>query len=121
MVALFLGAAVVIAGLVYRLVSIVRARRQRDRQSAGVIKHLQVMGYNATPYGIDVALVLLQEGYNDVEAAMHIAHVVLARDVRAAGDDIDKLTGYVPHGMVLLHVLKEYKDGGAIRPALWEK
>jgi hypothetical protein len=66
-------------------------------------------------------LLALKEGYNDVEAAAHIAHVTLARDVRSAGSDIDKLTGYVPHDMALLEMLKEYKDACAICPALWEK
>jgi hypothetical protein len=78
-----------------------------------VVKHLRVMGYDLTPYGMAVAMASVSSDYNEVEVASHIAHVTLARDVREAGADILKLTGYVPHGMALLEVLKEYKDAGA--------
>jgi hypothetical protein len=112
--------AVPIAFLVYRLVSIGRTRRRRAKESADVVKHLRIMGYDPTPYGIGVALVSLQSGYNEVEVASHIAHVTLARDVRESGDDFVKLIGYRSHGMALLKVLKEYKDARAMHPTQWQ-
>lgn len=78
------------------------------------------MGYDPTPYGIGVALLSLQSGYNHVEVASHIAHVTLARDVREAGNDFVKLIGYRPHGVALLEVLKQYKDAGAMHPTQWQ-
>jgi hypothetical protein len=82
--------------------------------------HLQVMGYDLTPYGAGVALLELESGYNEVETASHIAHTTLALDVKEAGTDILKLAGFLPHGMALLEVLKDYKDHGLMNPTQWQ-
>jgi hypothetical protein len=66
-----------------------------DNPISRVAEHLRVMGYDLTRYGAGVALLQFESGYNEVETASHIAHTTLAFDVREAGDDIDKLLGFV--------------------------
>jgi hypothetical protein len=91
-----------------------------DAALGEVLKHLRIMGYDPTPYGIGVALLSLQSGYNRVEIASHLAHVTLARDVREALGDFVKLISYHTHGMALLEVLKQYKDARAMHPTQWQ-
>lgn len=114
--------------LVVWLLARMRARRRAAPTAgakasddlAAVAKHLKSMGYDLTPYGGGVALAQLASGYNVVEAASHLAHVTLARDVRDAGDNIEKLVAFVPHGMALIEVLTQYKDAGAMHPTQWQ-
>lgn len=91
-----------------------------DDSLSRVEEHLQIMGYDLTPYGAYVALCELVSGYSEVETASHIAHTTLALDVKQAGNDIDKLSRFVPHGMALLEVLKNYKDRGMMRESQWD-
>jgi hypothetical protein len=91
-----------------------------DAALGEVLKHLRIMGYDPTPYGVGVALLSLQSAYNRVEIASHLAHVTLARDLREAGNDIEKLNHYFLHGMALLDVLKQYKDAKAMHPTQWQ-
>lgn len=81
--------------------------------------HLAHMGYSLLPYGVGVAQLELMSGYNAIETASHIALTTLALDVRNAGNDIVALTAFVPHGMALLEVLKNFKDNGKINPTQW--
>jgi len=102
-----------------------KARQQpQDQPSVNpidpVAAHLQAMGYDLTPYGATVALLEVESGYNAVEAASHIALTTMALDVREAGDDIERLLGFVPHGRALLEVLTEYKDQEAMHPTQWQ-
>ncbi len=85
-----------------------------------VAKHLQVMGYDFTPYGASVALLEIQSGYNEVETASHVALTTLALDIKGAGTDIVKLASFIPHAHVLLEVLKKYKDQNMMNPTQWK-
>lgn len=91
-----------------------------DNPISRVAAHLRIMGYDLTPYGAVVALLEFESGYNEVETASHIAHTTLALDVREAGTDILKLAAFMPHGMALLEVLKNYKDRGMMRESQWQ-
>lgn len=85
-----------------------------------VSKYLKVMGYDLTPYGAGVALLEVQSGYSEVEAASHIALTTMALDIKTVGTDIVKLVSFVPHAHALLEVLKSYKDQNMMNPAQWQ-
>jgi hypothetical protein len=96
------------------------AAADRDNPISRVAEHLRIMGYDLTPYGAGVALLEIESGYSEAETASHIAHTTLALDVKEAGTDIEKLLGFLPHGMALLEVLKDYKDRGMMRESQWQ-
>lgn len=82
--------------------------------------HLKKMGYELTPYGVGLAFLELESGYNAVETASHISLTTLARDVREAGTNIKELVSFLPHSMHLLAILKDYKDQGMMHPTQWQ-
>ncbi len=85
-----------------------------------VAVHLEAMGYELEPYGVGLAFIEMESGYNAVETASHIALTTLARDVREAGTNIIKLMSFVPQAMHLLAVLKDYKDQDMMHPTQWQ-
>lgn len=95
-----------------------------DNQDIGpldaVAAHLQIMGYDLTPYGAGVALLEIESGYNSVEVASHIALTTLALDIKEAGNNIITLIFYVPHARALLRVLKDYMNKGMMHPTQWQ-
>lgn len=95
-------------------------KKQKSKNTLDVVElHLRQMGYDLLPYGAAVAQLELESGYNAVETASHIALTALALDVKEAGKNIIKLAAFVPHGMALLEVLKNYKDKGQMNPTQW--
>ncbi|MCF4097865.1 hypothetical protein [Maritalea mediterranea] len=79
-------------------------------------KHL---GLDLTPYGAGVALLSTESGYSPAETASHFAVVTIARDMKAAMDDIEDMVSLVPRGYAILECLKDLKDKGFIREELW--
>jgi hypothetical protein len=91
-------------------------RTENSAQRVGAF--LTKLGYDLTPYGAGVSVGL--DGYSDAETASYFALATLARDVKDAGDNIEKLAAFLPHATAMLKILKEYKDAGLIREALWK-
>ena len=81
---------------------------------------LNEMGYELTPYGMGVVFLELNSGYSLAETASHIALSTLARDVKEAGDDVQKLMMFVPHAISILEIIKGYRDQGIMHPTQWQ-
>jgi len=82
--------------------------------------HLKKMGYDILPYGIGVAIVELNSGYNSVETASHIAFTTMALDIKEANNNALTLMIILQHAYALLEILKEYKDNGMMNPTQWK-
>lgn len=81
---------------------------------------LKQLGYDITPYGVGVALLSLESGYNNVETASHLALATLARDAKEAGHDIVKLIALVPHARAMVDILSKCKEAGLMREELFK-
>jgi hypothetical protein len=80
-----------------------------------VRKYLKIMGYDLSDYGIAVALLEVESGYSEVEAAAHLAYTTMALDIRESGNNIVRLMSFVPHATELMKLLSHYKDEGLMR------
>lgn len=81
--------------------------------------YLRKMGYDLTDEGARISALSIVSDYNSVETASHIAHTTLALDIQSAGDDINKLTKFIPHGMAIIDLLKSYAEQGKIKPEIY--
>jgi hypothetical protein len=97
-----------------------RQQRALDEAIDRVAGHLKRMGYDITTFGRGAAGLLLAQGRREVGVAGEMAVVTMAQDVKAAGSDIRKLAGFMPHGMALLQVLRAYKDAGNLTEEVWQ-
>lgn len=99
---------------------IVSSAALKNSRLSGVENLAKYLGVDITPYGAGVALLSLESGYSEAETASHFAVVTLARDVREAGFDIEKIMRFAPIAMATLECLKELKDRGLMREEIWQ-
>ncbi|ESZ27974.1 MULTISPECIES: hypothetical protein [unclassified Mesorhizobium] len=99
---------------------IVSSADQKNSRLGSVENFARYLGVDITPYGAGVALLSLESGYSEAETASHFAVVTLARDIREAGFDIEKIVRFAPIAMATLECLKELKDRGLMREEIWQ-
>lgn len=80
---------------------------------------LKKLGFDITVYGISVALLNLESGYNHCETASYLALATLAMDVKVAGTDIIKLIALLPHARAMIDILTSFKNAGQMREELF--
>lgn len=106
-----------------KMFGLAKKQSTKDALNQGIDRvaaQLKHMGYDITPAGRAIAERLLAQGRPEVALAGDMAVVTMAQDVKAAGSDIQKLMGFMPHGIALLEVYKSYRDDGNLTHEVWK-
>ena len=101
------------------------AKRLQQQNDAGhaslkdVEKFCKHLGLDLTPYGVGAALLSIASDYSPAETASHFAVVTIARDMKLALHDTEKILSVAICGAAMLEVLREWKDENFVRESFW--
>lgn len=80
---------------------------------------LEKCGYQLSPHGAAVSLMLMDSDYNKEETLSYVGLIALSQNMRTAGDGMINIMQAVGRGTKLAAIIKKLHDYGYIRTELF--
>lgn len=82
-------------------------------------EHLESCGYQLSPHGATVALMLMESDYSKEESLSYIGLIALAQDMISSGKGINDMLNVSKRGKLLIEIVANLYKNGMIRDELY--